>query len=201
MTDTEPETSGTLLNRLHAWQDHTAWQRFFAAYNPLLTRWARTSLRNPADVQDLTQLLWCELARRLRSFEYDSTRSFRGWLRTLYRSRLSDFQKSESRRRSREASVARPLSEGSETAADNPAELSEQSVAQARQLQHMHRIQQQVRQKVTPKTWAVFEQIALHGMEIGEVARQHRMRYAAAFAAFSRVQRMLRQSSTAETSE
>lgn len=111
MADAEPQTSKTLLSRLHTWRDQTAWRQFFAAYQPLLDRWARTSLRNPADVQDLTQTLWFELARRVRSFQYDSSGSFRGWLRSLYRSRLSDFLKSEERRRTRERMAAQPALE------------------------------------------------------------------------------------------
>jgi DNA-directed RNA polymerase specialized sigma24 family protein len=57
MSDVEPQTSEHLLRRLHTWRDQTAWRQFFAAYHPLLDRWARSSLRNPADVQDLTGLL------------------------------------------------------------------------------------------------------------------------------------------------
>jgi RNA polymerase sigma-70 factor (ECF subfamily) len=204
MADAEPQTSKTLLSRLHTWRDQTAWRQFFAAYQPLLDRWARTSLRNPADVQDLTQTLWFELARRVRSFQYDSSGSFRGWLRSLYRSRLSDFLKSEERRRNRERMAAQPVLEltasclSFQTDRSEQTERSRQAAALAEKSQ---RIQAQIRQKVSAKSWTIFEQIAVHGMEIAEVARQHDMRYAAAFAAFSRVRRMLREAAAAETSE
>jgi hypothetical protein len=102
MLDDGPATSGSLLDRLHTWSDRSAWQRFFTNYNSSPRSLTRPRLHNPADAQELVQILWCELARRLRSFRYNPRQSFRGWLRCLHTCRLSDFRKAERRRFARE---------------------------------------------------------------------------------------------------
>jgi DNA-directed RNA polymerase specialized sigma24 family protein len=134
----------------------------------------------------------------VRSFQYDSSRSFRGWLRRLYRSRLSDFLKSEQRRRDREHLAAHAAPKPTLPDLLCQADQSRQAADLTKKSQ---RIQAQIRHRVSPKTWSIFEQIAVHGMDIADVASQHEVRYAAAFAACSRVQRMLRAAAEAEARE
>lgn len=200
MLDDGPATSGSLLDRLHTWSDRSAWQRFFTNYNPLLEAWTRPRLQNPADAQELVQNLWCELSRRLRSFKYNRDRSFRGWLRCLHSCRLSDFRKTERRRLARElqyaAAVAAPEIHHTATAAAAIPECPRHQ----QQLERAHRIQVAVRNRVSPKSWDVFHDVAILGLDISETANRHHMRYASAWAAFSRVHRMLQQEAAREDS-
>jgi RNA polymerase sigma-70 factor (ECF subfamily) len=189
---------------LHTWSDHSAWQRFFTNYNPLLEAWTRSQLRNPADAQELVQLLWCELSRRLRSFNYQPTRSFRGWLRCLHSCRLRDFLKIEHRRLAREqqhaptiakiASSTPPTQTTPTTLPQSPGSI------QIQRLEHAKRIQDAVRKRVSERTWAVFHDIAILGLDISDSAARHHMRYAAAWAAFSRVHQMLKNEASREES-
>jgi RNA polymerase sigma factor (sigma-70 family) len=200
MLDDGPATSGSLLDRLHTWSDRSAWQRFFTNYNPLLEAWTKPRLHNPADAQELVQILWCELSRRLRSFRYNPRQSFRGWLRCLHTCRLSDFRKAERRRFTREhlyaTEAAPPAINHITTAATDTPECPRRQ----QQLERAHRIQVAVRNRVSPKSWDVFHDVAILGLDISETANRHHMRYASAWAAFSRVHRMLQQEAAREDS-
>lgn len=200
--DAEPRTSPTLIGRLHAWDDRTAWNLFIERYSPLLDRWSRSKLQNAADVDEVNQTVLWELARRFVSFQYDPTRSFRGWLRTLHTSRLLDFLKSERRRAVRELEVNQLR--------QSPAKIPQCAVdgtLTSDKLQEEQRqarlilsatIQQRVRERVSEKTWTIFWEIAVEGQLVADTARRHSMRYASAFAAFSRVRKMLRQEASGE---
>src|SRR5712671_4103696 len=90
--DPASRTSVTLLCRLRdAPDDAAAWEAFVRRYGPKIYEWCRQWKLQEADAEDVTQNVLLRLARNLRSFSYDATRSFRGWLRTLTQHALSDF--------------------------------------------------------------------------------------------------------------
>src|SRR5262249_57495976 len=76
-------TSKTLLNRLRSPLDQAAWNEFVERYGRRIYGWCRQWGLQEADAQDVTQDVLLRLARKMRSFAYDPSRSFRGWLRTL----------------------------------------------------------------------------------------------------------------------
>lgn len=203
-----PVTSPTLLRRLQAWDDQTAWNCFFTRYSPLFEKWSRARLRNPADIQEVNQRVVWEVAQRLVSFEYHPSRSFRGFLRTLHSSRLLDFLKSEKRRQKRELDVLQVRNASSEILADQPSldlASSKQfggrdrdSVEQCRR-RLAQQIQSRVQSRVNERTWQVFWEIAVQGNSIAETAQRYSMRYASAFAAYSRVYKMLQQEASTES--
>ena len=84
-------TSPTLLSEVADWQDHPAWVRFRDRYDPLLRRWCRGYGLDEDSIDEVCQRIWIELADRMRTFEYDPNRTFRGWLRRLCESRVLDF--------------------------------------------------------------------------------------------------------------
>ena len=194
-------TSVTLLNRLQQWDDTAAWKVFFERYQTLLSSWSRQSLGNPADVDEVNQQVYWEVARRLTVFRYDSARSFRGWLRKLHYSRLLDFLKIKRRRELREVEIARVRSRGPACGpADPTTGLPEnQDGAHDRRL-HVSLVLDAVKSRVSERTWAIFEDIAIHGQTVAETARRYEMKYTAAFAAWSRTCQMLRQESESRLS-
>jgi len=200
MLDDGPATSGSLLDRLHTWSDRSAWERFFTNYNPLLEAWTRPRLHNPADAQELVQILWCELSRRLRSFRYSPDRSFRGWLRCLHSCRLSDFRKTERRRVARELQYAADSAPPLTHIPTAPPTTTPDCPRRQQHLDQAARIQAAVRKRVSARSWEVFHDIAILGLEISETAARHQMRYASAWAAFSRVHPMLQQEAPREDS-
>ncbi len=199
--DNGPETSPTLVRRLQSWEDTAAWRLFVDQYNHLFEKWSRSKLRNPADVDEVNQQVLWELARRMTGFRYDPAKSFRGWLRTLHQSRLLDFLKLERRRRTKNEQLAKVRFLGQQTSASSSTEddnmiqrsSEETSIAFKKALT----IQQRVQERVSAQTWTVFCDIAINGQSIADTAKRHEMRYASAFAAYSRVCRMLRQEANA----
>ena len=76
-------TSESLLLRLREAQDAQAWSRFVQLYTPLIFYWARKNGCGRDDAADLVQDVMTIVLRQLPTWNYDSTRSFRGWLRTV----------------------------------------------------------------------------------------------------------------------
>ncbi|MBL8818628.1 MAG: sigma-70 family RNA polymerase sigma factor [Planctomyces sp.] len=196
-TDSGPPTSPTLLDRLRTWHDETAWNLFIDRYGSLLHQWGRARLQDPGEVDEVRQLVLWEVARRLTLFHYDGRKSFRGWLKTLFRSRLSDFLKQKRRRLNREREVAlirRPREVDRRQLTDPvTGSLPSQTIERTEGQVETNEILARVRSRVSEKTWSIFWEIAVEGQPVAETARRHSMRYASAFAAFSRVSRMLQQ--------
>ena len=84
-------TSVNLLQRLKSSEAGDAWTRFVELYAPLIFHWARQHGLQVTDAADLVQDILTTLVVKLRTFEYDSTQRFRGWLRIMTRNRAIDF--------------------------------------------------------------------------------------------------------------
>src|SRR5580693_4590826 len=93
------ETKPSLLIRLRDPLDAEAWRTFVAVYAPLVYRFGRRRSLQDADAADLTQEVMGEVARAIRSFEYQPERGrFRDWLLIIARRRLIRFQELRARR-------------------------------------------------------------------------------------------------------
>ena len=86
-------TSVTLLARVRRRDDQAAWRRFAALYTPLLFRWAQRAGLNASDAADLAQEVLLVLLRELPRFEYDASRSFRAWLKTITVNKCREHQR------------------------------------------------------------------------------------------------------------
>lgn len=76
-------TSVSLICRLSSSSADEAWQRFVQLYSPLLFHWARKIGLGPEEAADIVQDVMLVLLNKLPEFEYDPSRSFRGWMRTI----------------------------------------------------------------------------------------------------------------------
>lgn len=86
-----PSTNIRLLGRLRsAPRDDAAWDEFVRGYGPAIRRWCRAWKLQEADADDVTQAVLLKLARRMASFRYDRSGSFRGYLKTLTRHAVFD---------------------------------------------------------------------------------------------------------------
>jgi RNA polymerase sigma-70 factor (ECF subfamily) len=91
------ETSTTLLIRVKA-KDQEAWRRLVHLYSPLVHHWCQRSGLQEADTADVTQDVFRTVAESIDGFHHDqSGDSFRGWLRTVTRSRILDFLRRKAR--------------------------------------------------------------------------------------------------------
>ncbi|HLQ44767.1 MAG TPA: sigma-70 family RNA polymerase sigma factor, partial [Planctomycetaceae bacterium] len=86
-----PPTQPSLLVRLRDAHDHEAWERFVDLYAPLVFAFVRKRGLQDADAADLTQEVLRQMALSAKSLVYDPKRgSFRAWLFTVVRNRLTD---------------------------------------------------------------------------------------------------------------
>src|SRR5512139_1705361 len=91
------DTSPSLLRQLRSKEDSLAWSRFVALYTPLVDHWiGRLGFREP-DRSDLVQEVFLVLLGKVSSFQYDSSRSFRGWLRTVTINKCRDLARRQAR--------------------------------------------------------------------------------------------------------
>ncbi len=91
VNSTDP-TSATLLYRVGLDPgDRVAWARLAELYGSRIRGRCRRWGLQEADSDDVTQEVLLRLARTLGTFQYDPSRSFRGWLRTVTQHALADF--------------------------------------------------------------------------------------------------------------
>ncbi len=76
-------TPASLLVRLRASNDPSAWERFVRLFTPVIYQVARGASLKHDDAVDLVQEVYLVLVRKLHDFDYDPSKSFRGWLRTV----------------------------------------------------------------------------------------------------------------------
>src|SRR5262245_52705811 len=185
-----PTTRVTLLTRLR--QDPTdqaAWDVFVERYGRHIYRWCRQWQLQDADAEDVTQDILVKLARKLRDFAYDPSRSFRGWLKTLAHHAWRDFV--DSPRRARAAAgdnQVRVLLQTLEAREDLVQKLQE-----AFDHELLEEAAARVRLRVAPHTWEAFRLAALEGLPVAEVAAVVQMQVAMVYVAKNKVQKMLQE--------
>jgi RNA polymerase sigma factor (sigma-70 family) len=183
-------TSVTLLGRLRRDRnDQAAWNEFIARYRPQILRWCRRWRLQESDAQDVTQAVLLKLNRLMATFEYDPSRSFRGWLKTLthhaWRDMMSDRQRFGL---GSGDSAMREFFESLEAGDDLVQHLEDEF---RREL--MDRAMVLVRPRVHPQTWDAFRLTALEGCSGAAAAARLEMKVARVYLAKSDVKKMIRE--------
>lgn len=191
----EGSTRPSLLNQVSDWRNDRAWVSFHDRYDPLLRRWCRGRGLDEDSADEVCQRIWIELADRMRTFRYDPTGAFRGWLRRLCDSRVIDFL-----RQRQAATVLVGLDERGavwgEKSTDPFAFAGDRDEGDADLprlllLDEAGRVQAAVRRKVQPRTWEAFWLVAVRDWSVQETAESLGMTRIAVYAAAARVARML----------
>jgi RNA polymerase sigma-70 factor (ECF subfamily) len=183
------KTSSTLLGRLRDNPtDQAAWSEFVRLYGPRIHAWCRKWNLQEADALDVTQIVLVKLAEKMRTFNYDPTRSFRGWLKTLTHHAWQDFREARQRAGATGSGDSQVLGilETIEAGADLTRQLEE-----AFDFELLEEAKARVKLRVQPHTWRAFELTALEGESGAEAARQLNMKVATVYVAKSEVQQML----------
>jgi RNA polymerase sigma factor (sigma-70 family) len=190
-SDDTTRTSPTLLRRTADWHDHAAWQEFVARYQPLIRSWCRDYRLDDDIAGDVSQLFWIELAGKMRSFRYDPSRRFRGWLRRCFHWRAVDAIRERSRQELVVGSLDHPScidAEGSLLACEQlDPEDAEPAQGRLLLLDLAQQVQAAVREKVHAQSWQVFWHISIDGWTTRQTADALKMSYLAAHAAHKRV--------------
>jgi RNA polymerase sigma-70 factor (ECF subfamily) len=169
--------------------DQAAWAEFVGHYGAKVYAWCRKWGLQEADAQDVTQDVLLRLARKMKDFAYDPSRSFRAWLKTLTSHAWSDFAKARQRPgQGTGDSAVRTGLESTEAREDLVKHLEEEF---DREL--LEEAMVRVRLRVAPQTWEAFRLTALEGLAGAEAATRIPMQVAQVFVAKRRVQKMLRE--------
>jgi RNA polymerase sigma-70 factor (ECF subfamily) len=183
------DTSSTLIRRLsESPPDQAAWNKFVGRYAPLIFRWGRQWGASAHDVDDVTQSVLLELARQMRSFEYDSRRSFRGWLHIVSYRCWCRFVRQ--RVKTKASGNAHELDQlcSPEAGADFLELLDKESDKEILEIAI-----KRVRDRVQAHTWEAFRLTAAENLTAAEAATRLGLKVGTVFVARSKVQKMIRE--------
>ena len=192
MDDRSPmHTSASLLGRLRGPAAPSDWVEFTRRYTPMIRAWCRRWGLQEADSEDVAQDVLVRLALRMQSFEYDPSKSFRAFVKTLAHFTWCDLV---------EARKKKPGTGGSgetlvlEQIDNEPARDDLQArLADAFDREILEEATARVRLRVEPRTWDAFRMTAVEGLSGAETASRIGMEVATVFKAKSKVQKMLRE--------
>src|SRR5437868_11824602 len=92
-----PASSPSLLVAVQR-RDPEAWRRLVSIYGPLVYDWGQRKGLQPADAADVLQQVFASVAQGIDQAQWDRPGdSFRGWLWTVFHSRLMDFYRDRRR--------------------------------------------------------------------------------------------------------
>jgi RNA polymerase sigma-70 factor (ECF subfamily) len=188
--DSVGSTSSSLLDRVKA-RDEAAWQRLVSVYGHLVLYWCRCAGIRREDRVDVCQEVFRAVAANIDSFRHDQPGgTFRGWLRTITRSKVADHFRRQDRQpgavggsAARERFLAIPDSDASSAAeAGNP----EKAIL-------VNRALDLIRNEFEDRTWQAFWRATVECQPSDVVAESLEMTPAAVRQAKSRVLRRLRE--------
>lgn len=182
------QTSPSLLVRVQG-NEAGAWERLVDLYAPLVYHWCRRAELSPEDTADVFQDVFRAVAEHIGRFRRDRAGdSFRGWLRTITRTKIVD----QVRRLQ-----GQPRATGGTDAQIRfqavpdrllEADPSEDDVVH----QQLRRTLEGIQGEFEERTWQAFWKVQMEGKETGEVGRELGMTGAAVRKAKLRVLRRLR---------
>jgi RNA polymerase sigma-70 factor (ECF subfamily) len=176
-----------LLIRVRDQADQTAWERFAEVYTPFIYNVCKKRGLQDADASDVAQEVMQTVASAISRFEYDQKKgSFRSWLFSVTRARITDFHRKQQRQPAVSGgTVVQELLAAQPDAEENAWEHSWQ--------QHLLEwASERVKSEFEPSTWKAFWATAVHGQGVEEVARELKLSSGAVYIARSRVLARLR---------
>jgi RNA polymerase sigma factor (sigma-70 family) len=188
-------TNSALLDQVRDWRNDPAWTAFFDRYNSLMLTWCRR-FGVEADASDeLCQRIWIELMQRMRTFRYDPSLGFRGWLWRLFRCRAVDLMRQRQAAQRALLKLLGPeelqLILAEPDPPDDTAEFVGKPVSSIL-LRQAEEAQQVVRSRVDPETWRTYWMVAIEDRPVRETADSLGKSYTAVYNGYKRVDRMLR---------
>jgi RNA polymerase sigma-70 factor (ECF subfamily) len=187
--ETSTGTSSSLIDRVKA-DEVGAWDRLVKLYAPLLYHWCRRWKLQENDLADVFQEVFKTVLTHIGEFRRDrEDDTFRGWLRTITRSKVLD----HFRRRSHEAAGG---SEAGWLLSQLPAPeaIPENDPAEAEATRALFlRGLELIRPEFEERTWQSFWRTAVEGRSPGDVAAELSTTAGAVRVAKSRVLRRLRE--------
>ena len=170
--------------RLKSSNDELAWSRFVELYTPLIFYWARKNGLQTNDAADLAQEVLSIVFQQLPQFQYEPSRSFRGWLRTVTLNK----HREHLRRKSIGAHGATQsaLADFAQPDAESTWDMNYQKALVARAMEL-------VEESFQPATWAALNEYVIKGRPAADVANETGLSVWTIYAAKSRLMTRLRE--------
>ena len=166
--DRDADTSLTLLERLQKDPDDPqAWNLFVERYQPRIRRWCVTWGLQDSDADDVAQDVLVKLFAALRKFQYDPSRSFRAWLKTVTQHAWSDFVAARRRDPGQASGRIDTIADSAEAQSDLERQLEDAFDRELLEVA-MHR----VKERTKPANWEAFHLTAIEGLSGAEAARK-----------------------------
>lgn len=184
-------TNPALISRVRRTpHDAQAWREFVATYGPVIGQWCRRRGLNDHDAEDVTQDVLARLARVIRSFVYDPSKSFRGWLHAVSTNVMNDFLADRAR-----------LPQGRGVASQawdsllavEAREDFRKSLEDRYDFELFAMARDRVRLRVAERTWEAFRLSVLESRPVEEASRLSGLNVAMVYVARHKVQAMLRE--------
>jgi RNA polymerase sigma-70 factor (ECF subfamily) len=182
-----PVSSPSLLVAVQR-RDPEAWRRLVSIYGPLVYQWGQRKGLQAADASDVMQQVFASVSQGIQQAQWNRPGdSFRGWLWTIFHSRLMDFYRDRGRQ-----PVALADSEAAQLPADDstteawPSDPNDDVLLIRRALST-------IRGDFSESTWRAFWRSSVDGHATSEIARDLGLSSAAVCMCRSRVLRRLRE--------
>ena len=186
-TKSDDDTSTTLMIRIQEDPaDQRAWDEFVQRYRPMIHAWCLRSGAQPSDADDIAQEVLIKLLAAIKKFQYDPTRSFRSWLKTVTQHAWSDLARSRRHTTDKAGGLIEALADSHDALADLEKQLED---AFDRELLEL--AMRRVEKRVKPITWQAFRLTAIENRPGADAAKELQMPVAHVFVAKYRVQKML----------
>ena len=191
-----PTLSSILLDGARQ-MDPSSWARLVTTFGPVVYGWCRAAGISESDAPDIVQDVFVTVARGIPSFQRQKPAgSFRSWLATITRSRLTDFLRKQSRepRAAGGSDALESQRQWVDPAADDIASTVDSAVDVGAA---KHAVEQQMLRDIAAefenKTWQAFWLTTVDAKTAAEAARATGISVASVYQAKSRVLRRLRQ--------
>jgi RNA polymerase sigma-70 factor (ECF subfamily) len=204
-------TSRSLLVRAQG-HDPAAWDRLVSLYAPLVHHWCRKMQLDEQEIPDVVQEIFASVTTNIDRFRHDRPGdTFRGWLRTVTRSKVLDYYRRDDRQdhgaggtdaQHRMLQIAAgekqgPSDHGRDDEGDNLDKdgdvLDDDEQARSLRRQQFQQALEFIRTDFRPLTWQAFWRVAVDGLTPQEAAEELSMTSGAVRVAKCRVLQRLRQ--------
>lgn len=162
-----PETNHSLIARVKDLGDGASWVEFLGIYQPVVYRMARRRQLQDADAQDVMQQVFLSISRSIEGWEPgDGQPPFRAWLTTIARNAITKALARRPRDRATGTTSAADLLENQPAAEATASEI----MAEARR-EIIRWATEQIRSEFSEEIWQLFQQTAIDGVPIPDVAK------------------------------
>lgn len=191
-------TSSTQLRAIRDWRNNHAWVDFQRKYDPFLRSCCQTLRLDERTADEVCQLTWIEVARRMKSFVYDPQKSFRGWLYTVCTRKARDYLKKTRNHavfslEERDEASLTYTSPSCREASMYGDDGQDENTFLTLWLRRAEEVQAAVRARVQPQTWEAFWLLAVSDWGLEETVQALGISHASAYKAKERVIRRLQE--------